>query len=190
MSDGFQQSGFEDPHNPYAVSASEPVSQSSDTSNLASRWARLGAAIVDGLTNIPLGIVFAIIVFAMFQDVQNPQDLEKQLEWMANPLAQIGIGVGSVVVVSLWHLILNGYFLATRGQTIGKMALGIKIVDAETGNLVPLWPLFFKRFLSIQALGLIPGIGGFVGLIDVLLIFRDNQKCLHDDFAGTIVVNA
>ena len=87
-------------------------------------------------------------------------------------------------------MLLNGYLLSTRGQTIGKLVVGTKIVDADTEQLVPLWPLFFKRFLLIQILSAIPLVGNFVGLADTLLIFRENKRCLHDDLANTKVVVA
>ena len=95
----------------------------------------------------------------------------------------IGIFLGS-----LWYLIVNGYLLSTKGQTVGKLVAGTRIVNAETNELVPLWPLFFKRWISIQLLAAIPVIGNFVALVDVLMIFRKNRKCLHDDLAGTKVI--
>ena len=30
-------------------------------------------------------------------------------------------------------------------------------------------------------------VGNLIGLIDVLLIFRDNMRCMHDEFADTYV---
>ena len=40
------------------------------------------------------------------------------------------------------------------------------------------------------AISIIPVIGSLVGLIDALLIFRDNRRCLHDNIADTMVVVA
>ena len=37
-------------------------------------------------------------------------------------------------------------------------------------------------------LGQLPLVGGFIGLIDALLIFREEKNCLHDDLAGTRVI--
>lgn len=47
---------------------------------------------------------------------------------------------------------------------------------------------FIRRYVLNLFLSDIPFIGGFMPLIDVLLIFRKSRKCLHDDLAGTIVV--
>jgi len=35
---------------------------------------------------------------------------------------------------------------------------------------------------------LIPYAGSFVALLDVLFIFRRDQRCIHDHLAGTVVV--
>jgi hypothetical protein len=68
------------------------------------------------------------------------------------------------------------------------MAVGTQIVDAQTGALVPLLPLFLKRNVSMQVLAMIPIVGNFIALIDALMIFRASRKCLHDDIAGTKVI--
>ena len=37
---------------------------------------------------------------------------------------------------------------------------------------------------------MVPFVGGLVSLVDALLIFRDDRRCLHDEIADTIVVTA
>lgn len=100
-----------------------------------------------------------------------------------NIVAQI---LGGVVGILLF-LAVQGYFLATRSQTIGKMALGTKIV-ADGGGTFPFGELYTKRYLILQLVALIPFIGGLIGLVDAVMIFRSNRKCLHDDIAGTKVI--
>ena len=39
-------------------------------------------------------------------------------------------------------------------------------------------------------IALVPLVGWMYGLLDVLMIFRDSRKCLHDNIADTIVVKA
>ena len=36
---------------------------------------------------------------------------------------------------------------------------------------------------------MIPVIGSFLGLLDVLFIFRQDRRCLHDMVAGTEVIS-
>jgi uncharacterized RDD family membrane protein YckC len=71
-----------------------------------------------------------------------------------------------------------------------KRIVGTRIASAETNELIPLIPLIVKRVIAIQVLSMIPYFGSFVNLVDALLIFRENRRCLHDDFAGTKVIKA
>ena len=46
------------------------------------------------------------------------------------------------------------------------------------------------RYFTTSVLAPIPVVGSIYGLVDVLLIFRDSRRCLHDNIADTIVVTA
>lgn len=100
-----------------------------------------------------------------------------------NPLA---FG-GTVFLVCLVPILVQCILLATRGQTLGKIAFSIRIVrvdgsPATAGRTVGL------RFLLPMAIGLIPVAGPLFRLVDALCIFRASRRCLHDEIAGTIVV--
>ena len=170
-----------DPHNPYAAPAEVGDVALPSGVELATRSARLVGAIIDGIVMIPLFTLAFFLAFnpgatGLISDVDNG---------IAAELVSSLIGlVGGL----LWYLMVNGYLLATRGQTVGKLAAGTRIVDVETNELVPLWPLFFKRVFAVEVIVAIPAIGGLFGLVDVLMIFRENRRCLHDNFAGTHVI--
>lgn len=166
-----------DVHNPYAAPAEVGDIAQLEDSDLATLSARFVGAFVDGLLTIPVYLVVFALALQFGADL--PED---------GILSDFVAGLAVAIVVTLWHLLLNGYFLATRGQTLGKMVAGTKIVDAKTGEILPLMPLVFKRFVSMHVLSLIPGVGSFIGLIDTLMIFRENRRCFHDDFAGTKVI--
>jgi len=38
-------------------------------------------------------------------------------------------------------------------------------------------------------IGIIPAIGGIIQIVNILFIFRDDRKCIHDLIAGTVVVS-
>ena len=89
------------------------------------------------------------------------------------------------------YLILNGWLLWTRGQTAGKAAMSLMIVDHQTGNCASLWKLLFVRALIpvvVIAAGFIWELLWLLVLIDFCFIFRKDQRCLHDWVAGTRVV--
>ena len=68
--------------------------------------------------------------------------------------------------------------------------VGVRIVDAATGEIVPVWKSFGLRVVVIQGIASIPVVGGLFALVDVLFIFGERRRCLHDHLAGTIVVDA
>jgi uncharacterized RDD family membrane protein YckC len=92
---------------------------------------------------------------------------------------------------------LNGYLLTTRGQTIGKLLTKIQIVDVQSGDLLPFLRVYVYRYLwtlpLLLVVILIPGpaddlLVNVVYLIDALLIFGSDRRCLHDYIAGSKVV--
>jgi uncharacterized RDD family membrane protein YckC len=143
---------------------------------LASRLTRLGAAIIDSLIScvvwVPVMFATGFLARAMEQKVTL---LETAL-W-----AVVGIPV---------YLLLHGYFLATRGQSIGKIAAGARIVDYESGKILPLGKLVGLRLVPVIIVASIPMVGSFLNLIDTLFIFGNEQRCVHDLIAGTKVVQA
>jgi len=171
---------FRPPLAPLSDAPAEPL-------ELAGRGTRLIAKIVDGLTGllVPLGggIGFAIgipVLTALHR---------------AGPVGLLGI-TGTVLLsvvfgcLGLFALILwNCVWLQRYGQTVGKRALRIRIVRSN-GERATLGHIFGRRFLPTTLLGVIPRLGPLVTLADCLLIFRASRKCLHDQFADTIVVKA
>ena len=87
-------------------------------------------------------------------------------------------------------LLLHGYLLHNYGQTIGKRLVGTRIVSATDNQIVPLGKIFALRFVPMQLISIVPVVGTIIPLIDVLFIFRDDRRCLHDLIAGTKVIKA
>jgi uncharacterized RDD family membrane protein YckC len=161
------------PQNPFAAPASgaaaltpEPVE-----GELASRVSRLAAAIIDVL--IMMAVFFPIFLVLGFTVTEQQ-----------GPMVQIMIG-GVAVLVSLG---INGWLLHTRGQTLGKMVMKIRIVRVD-GVATTGWDTIGKRLLPLWLVQMIPVIGSFLGLLDVLFIFRQDRRCLHDMVAGTEVIS-
>ena len=73
------------------------------------------------------------------------------------------------------------------GQTWGKKLLSLKIVDLQ-GNKPSLADLLLKRYLPTHAIANLPCLGLIYVLVDSLMIFRADQRCVHDLIAGTRVV--
>jgi uncharacterized RDD family membrane protein YckC len=145
---------------------------------LAGRGARFAAMIVDGLV---LGIV-GWGVSALFMR----QSMELLRTGALSIVAYMGMQMALWLVVTL---VINGYLLATRGQTVGKLMLGIRVVRTD-GSRAGLVRLLFVRYFANSLLFMIPLLGVIYFLADSLCIFRESRQCLHDNLADTIVVKA
>jgi uncharacterized RDD family membrane protein YckC len=147
----------------------------------ASRWQRLGAALLDDLAFVVCLIPsFAIIGYTGYM-------ARSRGESAPHATLPIFFAIGGLLALGL--VIYNCILLSRNGQTIGKRVLGIKIVRSD-GSEAPLSRIIFARALPIMVMGAIPFIGRFVGLVDALMIFGNEKRCLHDLIADTIVISA
>jgi uncharacterized RDD family membrane protein YckC len=151
---------------------------------LASRSARLGAVIVDGL----VGFIWFTPAYVMNFATLAQQSRGNPLAVWVN-LAKTGgwfyVGVLGALVVLAIDLTL----LARNGQTIGKKLLGIKVVRVD-GSPVSLFRVFFLRYVCNSFLTLIPLFGSLYSLVDCLMIFGESRRTVHDRIADTIVIKA
>jgi uncharacterized RDD family membrane protein YckC len=84
--------------------------------------------------------------------------------------------------------LLHGFLLQQYGQTLGKRIMGIAIVTMD--NQKPAFMLLIiQRYLSQWIIGMVPVIGIFLRLADILAIFRPDKRCIHDHIAKTKVVD-
>jgi uncharacterized RDD family membrane protein YckC len=163
---------------------------------LAEWWQRLVARIVDGimimLITSPIWIWFLIWYFHQLPALipanpdAPPADMNEimRVELKLGGLSLlVGLTQGLVVVAYDW------FQHATWGQTIGKRIMKIKVValpDREpvTGGAAA------KRAVAYGLAPQVPLIGGPFSLINSLWLLWDkpNRQCLHDKFAGTVVI--
>lgn len=148
---------------------------------LGGRGARLGAVLIDVvIALLAVWIVTLLTPWSPYRGATLAAAAGRPLA--ATLLLNVVFGFGLFVAV-------HGYLLATRGQTIGKLALGLRIVRTD-GSRATFGRLIGLRYGVGNAVIAIPVVGGIYGLVDALLIFRNTRKCLHDNIADTIVVKA
>jgi hypothetical protein len=166
-----------------------------ETSELASRGARTGAALLNAffylICTIPGSVVMSRKMVEQYPELAegrfpNPADIDvafvrENLVWV---LAGLGAG-----------LLLQAALIALRGQNLGKMITGVRVVRADTGEPAGAFRGAFLRFLGpviiMLALHYTTGVLGILLLIvDYCFMFRADQRCLHDLIAGTKVVRA
>jgi uncharacterized RDD family membrane protein YckC len=167
---------------PMAVSATgSPFSQQQETQLLAGRWERFIAQLIDGLLNLGAALpgIGVMIIGA----------IGSEPEGEPGPLFYVGLAIAA-----MGSLALNIYqwvIISQYGQSIGKRLMNIRIVKFDSrqppgfvyGVLLRLW---VNGILS----GLPCGIGIVYTLVDLLFIFREDRRCVHDLIAQTVVVQA
>src|SRR5438552_2804664 len=133
--------------------------------DLASIGRRFGASFVDGLLMwIPIAVMIAVVGFASATSAR------------VNGVWNFWFLVPTLVAVSYQALML-----AARGQTLGKMALKVKVVNADGSPIT-----------TGQAWGreITRAVLGFLYVIDYIPAFFTKEKTtLHDLAAKTRVVN-
>jgi uncharacterized RDD family membrane protein YckC len=146
-----------------------------DGPQVATRGSRLGAALIDGLFGLSLSLAIMLPMYGT--------DYFKMAA--ANKLSVLN---GMLLYLGLFYAV-EGWFLYQRSQSLGKMALGLRIVRPD-GRPASFGRIFGLRLFGFGLLGWIPFVGPFIGLADYLFIFRTSRRCLHDELADTIVVTA
>lgn len=142
------------------------------TPELAGRGARLGAALLD------LTIFSVVLVPGIWIMSSSDSDMG------------IGFGMAFLVVGWLGLLITQMVFLVKQGQSLGKMVVGIKIVRVSDDSVPGFVKVVLLRMFVPSLLAGIPYVGVLIWVADVLCIFRDDRRCLHDLIAETKVVVA
>ena len=156
----------------------------------AGRGERFLAALIDGVLPMVIGVGIAVaIAIPAYQ--RHQQELVRGIEppalGSANHLSSTWVWLGVLVLVA--YFIYSLVLVYLYGQTVGKRAMGIRVVRVD-GSRVALSRIVFLRWLPTALLGAIPFLGWIVQLVDPLLIFRESSQCLHDDIADTRVVGA
>ena len=170
----------ENPYAPPQAEVRDPPAAPPTKGTLATRTLRLAGAIVDSVASA----VFVVPI----------------LDWTADISGELPYGKLAAIGGFALFTAMQGYLLATRGQTIGKWLVGTRIVRADNDEVPTLARTLGLRYGAL-ALGLpsallvlvvngngIPYVLVVVGLIDIARIFRRDRRCLHDLIAGTKVV--
>jgi uncharacterized RDD family membrane protein YckC len=87
------------------------------------------------------------------------------------------VGIGGGLGAQIWAQL-------QWGQSLGKRLMNIKVLRTN-GADVDLWRLILLRNVVVN---LLAQFCGFISLVDALMIFSQDQRCLHDHLADTIVV--
>jgi uncharacterized RDD family membrane protein YckC len=153
---------------------------------LATPWRRLAGYLIDGLVLlVPTFVLLVAYIgnnaaFADLLETRNPT--ADQVQRVANGLWP------AVLLLVLAQGVYYVLFIHLRGQTPGKMAVGVRVVQIEDGGR-PSWGRAGIRWGVPTAASLLPGAGGLAVLLVYLWMLWDpKRQGLHDKAARTVVV--
>jgi len=157
---------------------------------MAPWWKRLLAIIIDALLiGIPLAIVFFVFIgVSLTSSLENdPNTGQITTSGGLFSGSTILFQVVALLVTVAYYGFLNG---SERGQTVGKMALGIRVRDANGGG-----PIGVGRGAGRALVASLPGQIPFVGVLWVLLdglwpLWDPRRQALHDKVVNSVVVDA
>lgn len=168
---------------------------------LAPRTVRLVAVLVDLLISLPLLIIWTIAAAGSVGLSLGAVATHLQARPWLTQLGTALVGTAAWVALLAASLALGlltlyqGVLLATRGQTIGKRLLGIRIVDLDGRPAGFVSALLMRSLVFSFVMSLVVSFTGaiipFAGLVfwflDYLPAFGEDRRCAHDYFAGTQV---
>ena len=132
-------------------------------------WPRFAAKFIDGLIlALVYGVFFALnIVLAIaFPDQPMLQGIVTLMAYVV----YFGVAIG-----------YNAYFLPKYGATPGKMALGLKVINADGGGSLNVSKSVARYFAEILS-----GMMCYIGYI--MALFDEQRRTLHDRLCNTLVV--
>jgi uncharacterized RDD family membrane protein YckC len=175
----------------YPQQTAYPGGAGGPSPRIASMGRRLGARVIDGLI---LGVVYTILIFAgvisafsAASDCGDPGTIGYDScinDAGSDFVQQFGAILGGVWVLTLLY---EWLMIGLVGRTLGKMAVGLHVVNAETGAKPGLGKSFIRWIITM--IGSVAC--GIITLLVYLSPFWDKsgrQQGWHDKAAGTMVV--
>lgn len=150
------------------------------TANMGMRFV---ARLVDGLIiGCPSSIIVGVISAAMASGSSSPPSMGSSL----------GTQFLYTAVILVLYYIYEVLLVGTKGQTLGKMITGLKVVDAQTGQVNGFGPAAIRSAV-FPLPGIILCIGSLWNLVCALSPFFDSssgmQQGFHDKAAKTRVIS-
>ncbi|GAA2713852.1 MULTISPECIES: RDD family protein [Streptomyces] len=145
---------------------------------LGSRFKRLVARIIDGLLiSVPISVIYAAATWSQDHDAW---------DWRNDQ----GRSTSLSIIVAIVYFLYEGLMLSARGQTVGKMAMRIRVAMLDNGA-IPHGRPGWTRAAVYSLPEVIPCCGFVFWLVNVLWCTWDEpyHQCIHDKAAKTVVVS-
>ncbi len=166
-----------------AYQAYQPGGMNAGAGNAAEPMMRVLARVIDWVIMFVVSLVFAIPLGIGMMG--------------AGGDAGIGLSIGIGLVIAAIGIAYEVLLVAQRGQTVGKMAVGIKVerLDGQPMDIQSS-AMRFSPTIALTIIGIIPIIGllaslaGFVLAIANLILIFTQKESVYDKVGKTRVVSA
>jgi uncharacterized RDD family membrane protein YckC len=146
---------------------------------------RLGGYLIDLVIFIPVLIVLAVLF-------RHTHVLEMHLATRRNGTTRRSFSLLSFVVTGVLFLVYATILCGgARGQTVGMMAVGVRVVRQGTHDVLGFGRAFGRALTEqvLRLIGVVTVILGLVWLLDMLFPLWDTKRqTLHDKVVGTVVI--
>jgi len=171
----YQQPGTPPPY------GTPPYAQAAPGGQFGGFWIRFVAYFLDSLIiAVPMWILIAIFAGGMFAGFSGSATDEEQVA----AAAAAGFGVFVIILLAFVGVWLYEALMTSseRGATLGKRALGLRVVKSD-GTRLTFGRATGRFFAKVFITGIIP-----FGIGYIMAGFTDRKRALHDMIADTVVV--
>ncbi|WP_230660100.1 RDD family protein [Psychrobacter sp. I-STPA10] len=156
---------------------------------LASVWSRILAVLIDQvlaiLCLVPILSALNFDMTSLSEKAGNPAAINELVATIPSHLSIMS----SLMILGLFAIQI--VMLVKRGQSIGKLATGVRILDYESKKIPNITNLILIRTILTNLAYNLPYLGQFFALADlIVMIFDKEHRSIHDKLAKTYVVKA
>jgi uncharacterized RDD family membrane protein YckC len=151
---------------------------------LAGWWSRVGATVIDGVI-IGVG---ALIIMALFGSVFSVGFFASDEAGVVSLIVGLLLSFVAIAIVALLYAPLM--MARTNGKTLGRMAMGIRVVRANGQPMTFAWAMLREVAVKALLFGILGAItGGLATLLDLLWpLWDEENRALHDFVVDTRTV--
>jgi len=94
-----------------------------------------------------------------------------------------------LVIILILIIVLNIILVLKRSQSIGKYLMNIYVYDLETNKRMGFWKYaLLRKLVTKEIIPAVPFFGFFYTVVDIIFIFRDDHRAVHDHMSNSVVL--